>query len=257
MKSKIFLSTIFHERFLPFKHKFKYVVPSLLIDPSEFKILKKNIFLFSVNSFNLFSFYDKDHGYRDHRSINEFIKNYLDKYKIDYYNLKIQILCFPRILGYVFNPLSIFYCYDEKKLIAIFYEVKNTSNEQHTYVFRGKHCSENFFLTHKCSKQFYVSPFIEMRGYYKFKNKMDSNKININIDLLNYKNEKILTASQFGKLKELNSISMIKFLSLNPLFGFKVIAAILFESLRIIFKGGKYYARKKKPDDTVNLEGTF
>ena len=54
---------------------------------------------------------------------------------IEYNKLKIKILCFPRIFGYVFNPLSVLYCYDENKLIAIFYEVKNTSNEQHTYVF--------------------------------------------------------------------------------------------------------------------------
>ena len=79
-----------------------------------------------------------------------------------------MILCFPRILGYVFDPLSIIYCFDSNKLISILYEVKNTSNEQHTYIFKGDVSSKNFKLQHQCSKQFYVSPFIEMDAYYKF-----------------------------------------------------------------------------------------
>ena len=81
------------------------------------------------------SFNEKDHGYRDHRKIKEYIVDHLNSYNIQFKKLKIKILCFPRILGYVFNPLSVIYCYEDDDLISIFYEVKNTSNEQHTYVF--------------------------------------------------------------------------------------------------------------------------
>ena len=102
-----------------------------------------------------------------------------------------MILCFPRILGYVFDPLSIIYCYDDKKLISILYEVKNTTNEQHTYIFKGDANSKDFKLYHKCSKQFYVSPFIEMDANYKFFNKLVNNEININIDLFDKNNKKV------------------------------------------------------------------
>ena len=257
MKSKIFLSTIVHKRYLPFKHKFKYVVPGLFINLNELDKLEKTFKLFSVNSFNIFSFFEKDHGFRDNRSIKEFVIFYLKKYKISYDKLNIKILCFPRILGYVFNPLSILYCYDNEKLISIFYEVKNTSNEQHTYVFKGKSKYEEFNLNHKCSKQFYVSPFIKMEGDYYFKNKISKDKVNISIDLLNKNKKKVMSAYQVGNLTSFSSNGLLKFIFFNPLLGFKVIIAILFESLRIIYKGGKYYARNKKPNDTITLEGIF
>ena len=168
-----------------------------------------------------------------------------------------MILCFPRIIGYVFDPLSIIYCYDDDKLISIFYEVKNTSNEQHTYIFRGNVNFNEFKLSHECLKQFYVSPFIEMEARYKFFNKMEKDKININIDLFDKNNKKVITASQYGKFINFNSKNMFKFIFFNPLLGFKVIFGILYEALKIIFKGGKYVPRIKKPNDTVSFEGKF
>ena len=257
MKSKLFLSTVIHKRFSPFTHEFNYKVPSLFIDLNELNKLNESFTFFSVNSFNIFSFFEKDHGFRDNRSIKKFIKHYLKEYRINYKDLNIKILCFPRIFGYVFNPLSVLYCFDQEKLIAIFYEVKNTSNEQHTYVFSGESKMNEFNLSHKCSKQFYVSPFINMNGMYYFKNKITKNKINVTIDLYNQNKEKILIASQFGRLVNLTSFGLLRFILLNPLLGFKVIIAILFEAFRIFYKGGKYYARNKKPSDSISLEGVF
>ena len=77
---------------------------------------------------------------------------------------------------------------------------------------------------------------------------MFKDQININIDLFDKNNKKVLTASQYGKFIEFNSRNMFKFLSYNPLLGFKVMLGILFEAIRIIFKGGKYYGRKRKPN---------
>ena len=139
MNTKIILSSIVHKRYGKIQHLFKYKVPSLFIDLDELDIIKSKSKIFSINSFNIFSFYEKDHGYRDGRSIYEFINEKLKSYDVKYNKLKVKILCFPRIFGYVFNPLSIIYCYDDSVLISIFYEVKNTSNEQHTYIFsRGQ-----------------------------------------------------------------------------------------------------------------------
>tara|TARA_A100001015_G_scaffold310267_1_gene411325 strand:- start:678 stop:1451 length:774 start_codon:yes stop_codon:yes gene_type:complete len=257
MNSKILLSNIVHQRFVPFNHKLKYNVPSLFLNLSELDNISKENKLFSINSFNLFSFYASDHGYRDNRSIKQFINENLHKFKITYKNLDVKILCFPRILGYSFNPLSIIYCFDGEKLISIFYEVKNTSNEQHTYIFKGNEYAKEFKLSHKCRKLFYVSPFIKMEAHYQFINKIFKDKININIDLFDNNNNKVLSASQYGKFIELNFKNMFKFLSYNPLFGFKVMFGILYEALRIIFKGGKYYSRKKKLNDTISYEGYF
>ena len=136
MTSAIYNGTVIHKRFKPKLHFFKYKVFSLLIDLSELNILDKNVSFFSYNKFNLISFFDKDHGERDGSSLINWVKINLENYKIDTDNIKIKLLCYPRIFGYVFNPLSIFFVYKSSNLIAILYEVKNTFGEQHTYVFK-------------------------------------------------------------------------------------------------------------------------
>jgi len=257
MHTKITVSSIVHKRYGKIEHFFKYKVPSLFIDLDELEIIKSKSKIFSINSFNIFSFNEKDHGYRDDRPIREFITEMLENYNVKYQNLKIKMLCFPRILGYVFNPLSVIYCYDENKLISIFYEVKNTSNEQHTYIFARGQPRNLKTLTHECQKNFYVSPFIGMKGKYFFTNKLTDDYINIIIDLYDDNNKKILMAAQSGKLIDFKVSELLKYNLLNPLFGFKVMSAILFEAIRIVFKGGKYYARNKKPKDTISFEGSF
>ncbi len=257
MNSKILLSSVVHKRFGKIDHLFKYKVPSIFLDLDELEKVKDNSYIFSINSFNILSFNEKDHGYRDNRKIRDYIIDHLKQFKIKYKKLKIKILCFPRILGYVFNPLSVMYCYDGKQLISIFYEVKNTSNEQHTYVFGKGSDLKISTLKHECDKNFYVSPFIGMRGRYLFTNKLDQDKINLIIDLYDVNNKKVLMASQTGKFVDFKALKLLKYNILNPLLGFKVMAAILFEALRIVLKGGKYYARNKKANDTISFEGSF
>ena len=161
----------------------------------------------------------------------------------------------PRILGYAFNPLSVIYCYDKNNLIAIFYEVKNTSNEQHTYWFANNINENKKTYIHQCNKNFYVSPFIGMKTLYKFTNIISDKKISIIIDLYDNDNKKILTASQYSKKIQLNSFTLFKQLIINPLVTIKVIFAIIYEAIFIVLKGGKYYSRKKKLLDTISFEG--
>ena len=135
--SSIYTGTVIHKRFKPKVHFFKYKVFSLLIDLSELEILNKNLKLFSYNRFNIMSFYDKDHGQRDGSSIKNWVIFNLKKNGIPTNDIQIKLLCYPRIFGYVFNPLSVFYIYDKNQdLISILYEVKNTFGEQHTYIFK-------------------------------------------------------------------------------------------------------------------------
>ena len=160
MTSSIYNGTVIHKRFKPKIHFFKYKVFSLLIDLSELDILDKKINFFSYNKFNLISFFDKDHGERDGSPLIQWVKKNLRDNQINSENIRIKLLCYPRILGYVFNPLSVFYVYNnDEKLISILYEVKNTFGEQHTYIFKVEN---NNLLQHNCVKKFHVSPFIEM-----------------------------------------------------------------------------------------------
>ena len=105
MTSSIYNGTVIHKRFKPKEHFFKYKVFSLLIDLSELDSLEKKIIFFSYNSFNLISFFDKDHGDRDGSSLIDWVKKNLIENNINSENIKIKLLCYPRIFGYVFNPL--------------------------------------------------------------------------------------------------------------------------------------------------------
>ena len=135
INSSIYNGQVIHKRFKPKVHSFKYNVFSLLIDLSELELLDKKVNFFSYNKFNLISFYDKDHGERDGSFLINWVNKNLKKNNITTEKIKIKILCYPRIFGFVFNPLSVFYVYNsDDNLISILYEVKNTFNEQHTYI---------------------------------------------------------------------------------------------------------------------------
>ena len=137
--SCIYSGLVTHKRFKPKKHFFSYKTFSLLINLNEIENLQRKIKFFSYNKFNILSFYNIDHGPRDGSSLTKWVKKNLNKAKININGGTIMLFCFPRFFGYVFNPLSIFYCYDKnKKLKAVLYEVKNTFNEQHTYLFKNK-----------------------------------------------------------------------------------------------------------------------
>ena len=136
MTSSIYNGTVIHKRFKPKVHFFKYKVFSLFIDLSELNILEKKISFFSHNSFNLISFFDKDHGERDGSSLINWVNKNLKENNIFFEDIKIRLLCYPRILGYVFNPLSVFYVYDKKdNLISILYAVSYTHLTLPTTVF--------------------------------------------------------------------------------------------------------------------------
>ena len=250
--SCIYNGTVIHKRFKPKEHFFKYKVFSLLIDLSELDELNKKIRFFSFNKFNLISFHEKDHGERDGSSIIEWVKLNLKNNNISYDKIKIKLLCYPRILGYVFNPLSVFFVYDEnEKLISILYEVKNTFGEQHTYVFRVD--NESNLIQNNCSKKFHVSPFIEMECNYYFRVLKPSDKMSVIIDQSD-NNGKLLYASQDGVAKELNQKNLIISYICHPLMTFKIIAAIHFEAFKLWLKGIKFVKKKFKINNNISIE---
>ena len=250
--SSIYTGTVIHKRFKPKVHSFKYKVFSLLIDLSELEILDKNLKLFSYNKFNIISFYQKDHGPRDSSSLKDWVVDNLKKNNIETNGIQIKLLCYPRIFGYVFNPLSVFYIYDKNtELISILYEVKNTFGEQHTYVFKADK-SQNL-IQHKCKKKFHVSPFIEMNCIYFFRLLKPGNKISLIIDQ-NDHTGKILYASQDGIKSELNNNNLIKVYLNHPLMTFKIILAIHFEAFKLWTKGIKFLKRKIKIKNNITIE---
>ena len=252
INSYIYNGKVIHKRFKPKEHFFKYNVFSLFIDLSELDQLNDSLNFFSLNKFNLISFYEKDHGDRDGSSLMEWVKNNLSVNKISTDNIRVKLLCYPRILGYVFNPLSIFFVYDKNEnLISILYEVKNTFGEQHTYVFKVE--SDNKLIQNNCSKKFHVSPFIEMDCNYFFRILYPGEKLSVVIDQYDQEG-KILFASQDGERCNLTSKNLMKSYLKHPLMTFKIISAIHFEAFKLWIKGIRFIKKKLKIKNNLTIE---
>ena len=252
MNSCIYNGVVTHTRFKPVKHFLKYKTFSFFIDLDEIDKLDKDNPIFSYNKFNIFSFYDKDHGDRNGKSLKTWVFSNLKKFDISENINNIKLLCYPRIFGYVFNPLSIFYCYENNLLKAIFYEVKNTFNEQHTYIFKVK---DNNMIDQKCKKKFYVSPFMDMDTYYNFKLLNPNENLSISIKQTD-KEDIVLSAVQTGKRKEFTFKQLMLNFFKYPLMSFKIISAIHFEALLLWLKGAIYRKRDKKIKNNLSYEKT-
>ena len=250
--SYIYTGTVIHKRFKPKVHSFNYSVFSLLIDLSELDLMNNNLGIFSYNKFNIVSFYSKDHGPRDGSSLRKWVIKNLQKNNIEAEGIQIKLLCYPRIFGYVFNPLSVFYIYNKNsELISILYEVKNTFGEQHTYIFKTKK-NENL-IQHICKKKFHVSPFIKMDCIYFFRLLKPGNRVSVIIDLQDQEG-KILYASQDGEKSELNNKNLIQSYIKHPLMSFKIIVAIHFEAFKLWSKGIKFIKKKIKIKNNITIE---
>ena len=249
--SKIYIGKVIHKRFKPKKHYFKYNVFSLLIDLNELEQINKEIKFFSYNKFNIISFFDKDHGDRDGSSIKIWVKKNLKSIGIITEDINIKLLCYPRIFGYVFNPLSTYFIYNKhSELISIFYEVKNTFGEQHTYIFKVQ---DETLVQNKCKKKFYVSPFIKMDCEYHFKTLNPREQLSVVINQ-NDKDGKLLFASQDGISKDFNNKNLILSYLTHPLMTFKIIGAIHYEAFKLWAKRIKLIAKKIKLKNNITIE---
>ena len=251
-ESCIYAGKVIHKRFKPREHFFKYKVFSLFLDLSEIEQISKNIFFFSYNKFNLISFYNVDHGSRDGSNLKDWVFKNIKKHGIENSNIRIKLLCYPRILGYVFNPLSIFFIYDKNSsLVAILYEVKNTFGEQHTYVFKVK--KQKKIIQNNCKKKFFVSPFMDLNSSYYFKVLYPEDTLSVIIDQRD-ENGKLLFASQEGKRINFSSKNLFFLYLKHPLMTLKIISAIHFEALRLWIKGIKLIKRKIKIKNNITIE---
>ena len=250
MNSCIYNGIIKHQRFTPIKHSLNYNTFSLFVDLDEIESLTKNISIFSLNKFNIFSFYNVDHGARDGSLLKDWVLKNIKKFNISNNITKIKLLCYPRIFGYVFNPLSIFYCYENNDLRAIFYEVKNTFNEQHTYIFK---VNDNEKIEQKCKKKFYVSPFMGMETYYNFKLLDPKEKLSIFIKQTDGQ-ETVLTATQTGDKKEFSFKQLLINFFKYPLMTIKIISSIHYEAFFLWKKGAMYRKRKNKILNNLSYE---
>ncbi|MDP2227863.1 MAG: DUF1365 domain-containing protein [Moraxellaceae bacterium] len=178
--SWLYSGMVIHHRLRPHEHAFRY--PGLFICfPLDQKATLRSR-LFSLDRFNLFSFYEKDHG--DGHDAESWIRTTLQREGITQADGNIWLLAMPRILGFVFNPVSFWFCHDSADALrAVLCEVRNTFGERHCYLLTardGGPIGKDTELTSR--KVFHVSPFFDVKGHYRFRFNQQPEKRSVAID---------------------------------------------------------------------------
>lgn len=241
--SALYAGHVVHSRMRPKKHSLRYRVFSLLLDLDELDVLNRSLRFFGHNRRALFSFWDKDHGsLQSDRSLKDWAVGHVRALGIEDDGLSVRVLCYPRIFGYVFNPLTVFFCYrKDGSLVAILYEVCNTFNERHTYVIPAE--GQDGAIRQSCDKALYVSPFMPMDCRYHFTIEPPEDGVAVRI-LETDAEGKLLFAAFEGRRSTLSDGALMKALLTYPLMTVKITAAIHWEALRLWSKGIRVFRHK-------------
>lgn len=251
MNSALYVGSVAHRRLRPKAHRLRYRVFSLLLDLDELPALERKLKLFSLGRFNLFSFRPQDHLFARSGDLRGELEAVLRDAGLETKGGAIRLLTMPRILGYGFNPLSIFFCYRvDGALQAILYEVHNTFGQRHCYLFPVG--TEEGVLRHACAKQFYVSPFMAMDMAYSFRIKPPDEAYTISISVADEDGD-MLFATQRLSRETLDDRALMRVFLSHPLLTLKVIAGIHYEAVLIWLKGVGLHVRPPPPGRAVTV----
>jgi len=241
--ASLYNGSVMHHRMKPQEHRFTYAVFSVLLDLDRLEEATGLSPLFSVNRFNILSFHEKDHGLRDGGCLRRHVNELLAKEQIEA-PARVLLLAYPRLLGYGFNPLSVYYAYDpQDRLVALVYEVRNTFGGLHTYVAPVKPGqSSDAGIRQDQRKEFYVSPFVSMEQHYHFRMLPPGEAVRVRI-LEKDAAGPLLAATFSGTHKTLTTAEIARACLRVPFLSFKVMGAIHWEAFKIWRKRVPFHRR--------------
>jgi cyclopropane-fatty-acyl-phospholipid synthase len=227
MKSKIAIGHVVHHRLKPVKHFFKYPAYFYVFDLDELPALNQRFSFFGHNQKKLVSLWDKDYLKEGKESLKEKVFNTLKSQGMATAPARIELVTTARFMGYVFNPISFFYCYDAgQNLMAVIAQVNNTFHESHVYVLAGDGAT--------AQKEFYVSPFFKVAGNYQFKFSKLNERADIHIHLLQ-NNELMITTQLTGVLEPLSKLKWLTTLTRYPFLVFLTLPRITWHAFLLHF----------------------
>ena len=240
----LYIGEVMHARLKPVGHRFSYRVMSLLIDLDRLADADRQSPLFGINRAAFYSFHEADHGRRDGSSLRAYVQHCAAERGIDLTGGRVLLLCYPRLLGYAFNPLSVYFCYRaDGELALLIYEVRNTFGDIQPYVLPVR-CGEisDAGVRQQQDKLFYVSPFIEMAMRYHFHVLPPEERVQLRI-METDREGPLLAATFNGHRRALNTKELRRALFAFPLVTLKIMAAIHWEALRLWLNGARLVPR--------------
>ncbi len=245
--ASLYPGKVMHARLKPVGHRFVYRVLNLMIDLDRLAEADRLSPLFGVNRRALYSFHERDHGPRDCTSLAAHVRAAAKPLGIDLAGGKILLLCYPRLLGYAFNPLSIYYCHRADGTLAlVIYEVRNTFGEHHSY-FCAVRPNESgpAGLRQSHEKRFRVSPFIDMQMRYHFRLNAPGDAVRVRI-LETDRDGPLLSATFQGRRQALTTTHLLVAFFALPLVTLKVVGGIHYEAARLWLKGLRLQPRPNR-----------
>ncbi len=244
MKSCIYKGRVRHQRYAPRVHAFTYSLFMMYVDLDELPTLFNKYLLWAVNKPNLASFHCEDH-HGDGSNLADSIRSLVFEQSGQKIDGPIRLLTHFRYFGYVFNPLSMYFCYDstDQHITHVVAEVMNTPwKEQHCYVLSNKQRNQVISASHR--KEFHVSPFMNMDMQYHWNIQTPDDHMNVSIE--NWaQGEKVFDASIYLQRVAINSINLRNVLLNFPLMTLKITAMIHYQALKLWMKGIRYVPHPK------------
>jgi DUF1365 family protein len=245
--SALYLGKVSHQRLRPLRHRLAYRLYSLLLDIDELPVLHRRLRLFSLDRFNLFSLHQRDYGDGDGTSLRRYVDARLSDAGLETGGA-IRLLTMPRILGYAFNPLSVWFCHRrDGGLEAILYEVNNTFGDRHSYLIRVD--GQTGVIRQACAKRMHVSPFLGLDMSYSFRVEppsIDAPGLSMTVTAHDAEGP-VLVALQTATRRPLDDAALARAFFTHPLLTFAVIGAIHWEALRLWIKGARFHRRPEPP----------
>lgn len=251
-RSALYTGAVVHARLRPVRHRLRYRMLNMLLDLDELATLDGRLRLFGHNRRALFSFHDADHGDGSATPLREQVEALLRQAGLDPTGGRIRLLCMPRVLGMVFNPLTVYFCdAADGALQAMLYEVNNTFGQRHSYLIPvdGQVAGT---LRQRCDKRFYVSPFMAMDLTYAFRVTMPGENLTLGIDAADAKGP-MLFAAFSGRRQPLTDARLLAAFVSHPLLAARVLGGIHWEALKLWWKGMRLRPRPAPPTDAVTI----
>lgn len=252
LRSALYPGTVSHHRRRPREHRLAYRIWSMLIDLDELDELDRRLKLFSVDRFNLFSFHRTDRGDGSGVDLRAQVEGAMRAAGIAPDGGAIRLFTMPRLLGWSFNPLSVFFCHRrDDSLAAILWEVDNTFGERHGYLIPVE-AGASGDIRQRCAKALYVSPFMDMNLDYDFAVLPPADIFRLAIAVSDAEGV-LLTAHQHARRVELDDRALLRLFFAIPLLNLRVVAGIHWEALKLWLKGVKLRPRPAPPAQAVSV----
>lgn len=254
MNSCLYKANVMHHRLSPGEHRFSYKVYMFYLDLAEIDGLSERLKWMSRNKFNLFSFRDRDHLQLPlnepdtSKNIRHHLAEYLQMNGVDIGRGRIMVLTNLCTLGYHFNPVSFYYCYDEEGLpLCSVVEVCNTFREMKPY-FIGRSSLIQKGFREKVRKYFYVSPFIDMDTWFDFALAIPDEQLKIRIDDYDTDGNRFFISTLMGQQKKLTDANLLRYFFSIPLVTLKVIGLIHWQALKLWLKKIPFHKKESHKD---------